>query len=90
MFDVTELFTVFIVVELSVCMSLRVCVCVCVRVCDFNVYYLHVVYALTFVLKFMQVLHFLASKHDVLNWNDAWFAFYYIIVLHAVCLDLFS
>ena len=61
MFDVTGLFTVFIVVVLSVGMNLRVCVCVCV--CNFNVYYLHVMYALTFVLTFMLTDMFFTSLH---------------------------
>lgn len=47
MFDVTGLFTVFVILVLLVCMNLRVCVC------NFNVYYLHVIYALTFMLTFM-------------------------------------
>jgi len=61
MFDVTELFTVFIIVVLSVCMNFRVCVCVCV--CNFNVYYLHVIYALTFALKFMLTDKFFTLLH---------------------------
>lgn len=59
MFDVTELFTVFIIVVLSVCMNLRVCVCVC----NFNVYYLHVIYALTFMPKFMLTDKFFTLLH---------------------------
>jgi hypothetical protein len=59
MFDVTGLFTVFIIVVLSVCVNLRVCVCVC----NFNVYYLHVIYALTFVLTFMLTDKFFISLH---------------------------
>lgn len=57
MFDVTGLFTVFIILVLSVCMNLGVCVC------NFNVYYLHVIYALTFVLTFMLTDKFFISLH---------------------------
>jgi hypothetical protein len=57
MFDVTGLCTVFIIVVLSVCMNLRGCVC------NFNVYYLHVIYALTFVFTFMLTDKFFTSLH---------------------------
>jgi hypothetical protein len=67
-------------------MNLRVCVC------NLNVYYLHVIYALTFMLTFIFTDKFFTFLHPCIMCLIGMvhgLPLYYFPVLHAVFLDLF-